>query len=80
MTERADDPCESCLRQWQLMRELVHTYSRALMLLALDGDAAPPGARRELNEKLNRALLGLRHASDQLQACERERVLARQAH
>jgi hypothetical protein len=35
-------------------------------------------AKRELNEKLAIALLALRHASDQLHACERDRVLASQ--
>lgn len=77
MTERASEPCADLLREWQLMRELVHTYSRSLMLLALDGPYVHVEARRELNEKLNRAILGLRHASDQLHACERERILAR---
>jgi hypothetical protein len=68
------------LREWQFRRELVNSYSRSLLLLALDGDGARQReARRELNEKLDAALLALRHASDQLEACERDRVLARSA-
>ena len=79
MPEQASEPCADLLREWQLMRELVHTYSRSLMLLALDGPSVHVESRRELNEKLDRAILGLRPASDQLHACERERVLQRRA-
>jgi hypothetical protein len=77
MSGQASDPCVDLLWEWQFRRELVNTYSRSLLLLALD-DASRPEAKRELNEKLALALLALRHASDQLHACERDRVLASQ--
>ena len=78
MAGQADDLCAELLLEWQFRREMVNIYSRSLIRLALDGNGTSQReARRELNEKLAIALLSLRHASDQLQACEREQVLAR---
>ncbi len=79
MARHTSEPCADLLREWQFRRELVNIYSRSLALHDLDDDTAQPELRRELNEKLNIALLALRHASDQLHACERERALARLA-
>jgi len=74
------DPCERLLRDWQFRRQMAQSYFRALILL----DPPSPGQdpqqrelRRDLNARLSVALLGLRHASDQLQACEREHAAGR---
>jgi hypothetical protein len=77
MPERADDPCERLLREWHFRRGVVQSYYRAMLLQDPSGPddiARQRELRRELNAKLTLALLGLRHISDQLQACEHERA------
>lgn len=57
------------LCEWHCRREIVIRYTDALQCLDMQGrDAQERWA--ELNAKLSLAILGLRHASDQLSACE----------
>jgi hypothetical protein len=76
MRERADDPCDRFLREWHFRRDMVQSYYRAMLLQepasSPDEVARQRELRRELSAKLSLALLALRHASDQLQACEDE--------
>ncbi len=80
MREHTSDPCEPLLREWQFRCELVNCYYRSLQLLMASNDDdldQQQGKREELNEKLERALLALRHVSDQLDSCERHHALAK---
>lgn len=79
MREHESDPCERLLREWHFRCELVNSYYRSLQLLMASNDddlAHQQGKREELSEKLDRALLTLRHISDQLDSCERHHAPA----
>lgn len=72
-----NDPYEQLLREWQAKREVVNVYYRALCLLVpalADAPQWEQARRRELNEKLEFALIALLQTSDQLRHYEQERV------
>jgi hypothetical protein len=84
MYEQVNEPdtsilCDGLLREWYARRGEVDTYYRALRFLMLESDAATPRQHelwRELNDRLETALIAHRHSSDQLDSCEREAVVA----
>ena len=71
--------CDKLLQEWYARRVAVDTYYRALRFLALESGAVTPRQHelwRELNDRLETALIAHRHSSDQLDSCEREAVVA----
>ena len=71
MSEQANNLSERLLRDWQFRRQMVNYYFDSLLhLTPNDKDAYQRW--RELSGKLTTSLIGLRHASDQLQSYEQE--------
>ncbi len=84
MYEQVNDPdtsilCDGLLQEWYAKRVAVDSYYRALRFLMLESGAVTPRQYelwRELNDRLETALIAHRHSSDQLDSCEREAVVA----
>jgi hypothetical protein len=71
--------CDELLQDWYARRVEVDSYYRALRFLMLESGAVTPRQHelwRELNDKLETALIVHRHTSDQLDSCEREAMVA----
>lgn len=71
--------CDELLQEWYAKRVAVDSYYRALRFLMLESGAETPRQNelwRELNDRLETALIAHRHSSDQLDSCEREAVVA----
>ncbi len=73
MREQTNGSYMRLLTEWQVRRELVNTYHRALGLLAQFRGVAPQ-RQQELQEKLVSALIALRQASEQLRRYEQGRA------
>ena len=84
MYEQVNDPdtsilCDGLLQEWYAKRVAVDSYYRALRFLMLESGVVTPRQHelwRELNDRLETALIAHRHSSDQLDSCEREAVVA----
>jgi hypothetical protein len=80
MRQHVSDPCARLLQEWQVRRDAVESYHRAIGFLTPSSREASQGPRAELgqlNDKLSHALRDLLRTSDQLRICEQEHAAVR---